>query len=1187
MEGIDISKTKIPEFGPLSLSWFKPMYIDDEKWSNVISYVWAQLLCFDVYKAIVKNWKTGFPNYLKTFKYDHNNKKYFKPNSLQKNEIQLRSTIDVLKLFNKTVEESISGLETMIQLLENWDSIDDPEFNASKIFTDMKKSLTSVLEEKNRIKYDKEGKITNETTSRQAFVQFFNRLPFAAMVSQTQKRRGKPIKTDILSDISDDDEFDIENNDIRESIIGILEDKMSEVVTAKEETEKELSSLAAELQKLKEKEYFSREELKEIWKQLPRSEKKKFEKSLKKEFLNMMYQCRKSKFKEYLTIVYQNVVQNDNYRNSLMQTLPNLQSYFLTGQIKHNRIIYIDPFNFQKPLLGVGVIDNVLRGANNVGRVLMDLRKELIVKKKEHLDEETLAKSLSTKKRFLLAHGKLADLLRQRDIKEFIGLNTDQIIQRLNDGFRVQTPNRSYLIYPDCSVVDCKNLSLDKVSELLKDMGLEDIEVQSYSKMSPDFPELTESTIDFIYDKNVNGVKTIFDYEESKSGNLANFLRKQYLRKLYEVQVEEEKMNIVRAVLEFLYLSDTKNRVKVNEMEALITQELSDLPSLELAALIEVLDTAYTTGQLEEVVADKCGVCDKQVTIGDTDYDIAEFVAHVLERDVKKGKLISRVRQAQVNEAEDWKFLKQTINKIPNTTDIVPIAGQDLLDPRDLHVASLFEGSFGEGQKSNELLQEVLGATAKSDLDNVIQAIQQDTISQRSNPKMSGDIIFSSVPGQYQPFELSPTAPIICTIDYFKFPTVLHAVCYLWFTREFKIPRNQSYQMLLKENWRDLLISLRIFDEINEIPFNEFKTGLESRGFLDIAQDIEQRLRDLRKTRIDISAGPQVSSDWAVLDDLPISRSLLKHELIVRLLDSNKYEENPFVTWDESYKILVNMMDRNMFETAKKALDKAHEVKFDTKTMKQLLSRTGSSILYHGDREDVVLGIGPNKNGLNLAGNSLMELRQALREQSSDILEPDDEISEQLVALFTGKLNLFGELLQLLNKHFNDLDLAVKLARGFLVLYKINCGSGEGAPFKITSKLQYVVKDISKKYSERYKNVTSLLWDYIKIMYGQFTREMLSKPTVSPEKSCMFDVNEKSISKLTEEKAKVIVTKLLRCLLIEFDSQDKINKIDEIAKEIISSNIGRSKYIGKLKLKQLTPLQREQIINGEVEYYDM
>ena len=39
------------------------------------------------------------------------------------------------------------------------------------------------------------------------------------------------------------------------------------------------------------------------------------------------------------------------------------------------------------------------------------------------------------------------------------------------------------------------------------------------------------------------------------------------------------------------------------------------------------------------------------------------------------------------------------------------------------------------------------------------------------------------------------------------------------------------------------------------------------------------------------------------------------------------------------------------------------------------------------------------------------------------------------------------------------------------------------------------------------------------------------------------DVNEKSISKLTEEKAKVIVTKLLRCLLIEFDSQDKINKI--------------------------------------------
>ena len=60
MEGIDISKAKIPDFGPLSLTWYQPMYIDDERWSNVISYVWSQLLCFDVYKAIVKNWKTGF-----------------------------------------------------------------------------------------------------------------------------------------------------------------------------------------------------------------------------------------------------------------------------------------------------------------------------------------------------------------------------------------------------------------------------------------------------------------------------------------------------------------------------------------------------------------------------------------------------------------------------------------------------------------------------------------------------------------------------------------------------------------------------------------------------------------------------------------------------------------------------------------------------------------------------------------------------------------------------------------------------------------------------------------------------------------------------------------------------------------------------------------------------------------------
>ena len=125
------------------------------------------------------------------------------------------------------------------------------------------------------------------------------------------------------------------------------------------------------------------------------------------------------------------------------------------------------------------------------------------------------------------------------------------------------------------------------------------------------------------------------------------------------------------------------------------------------------------------------------------------------------------------------------------------------------------------------------------------------------------------------------------------------------------------------------------------------------------------------------------------------------------------------------------------------------------------------------------------------------------------------------------------------------------------------------------------------KYNERYQDVTSLLWDYIKIMYGQFTRAMLSKPMISPEKSCMFDVNEKSISKDTREKAKVIVTKLLRCLLVEFNAQDKIDKLEEISQEIISSNIGRAKYIGNLKLRYLSPLQKEQIINGEVEYYSL
>ena len=91
-----------------------------------------------------------------------------------------------LKLFNQTIEESISGLETLVELIANWDSIDDPDFKASKIFVEMKRSLNSVLDENNRIKYDQHGNIVEQITARQAFVQFFNELPFASMVNNNR-----------------------------------------------------------------------------------------------------------------------------------------------------------------------------------------------------------------------------------------------------------------------------------------------------------------------------------------------------------------------------------------------------------------------------------------------------------------------------------------------------------------------------------------------------------------------------------------------------------------------------------------------------------------------------------------------------------------------------------------------------------------------------------------------------------------------------------------------------------------------------------------------------------------------------------------------------------------------------------------------------------------------------------------
>ena len=1196
MDGIDISKKHIPEFGPLSLTYNNPIYIDDKKWSDILSYVWAQLLCNDTYKNIVRNWRSGFSNYLKTFKYDHETKKYYKNHkgkfgTIQplgyyynsKKEVNNQSSkenIQMYQLLLQTLEDGIEGITLLNELLEEWDNIDN---TSASIFQSMKKNILSALSESNRTKKDKEGNIISVMTQKDAFLEFFRYLPFANVIPtfKGSSRSGSAVRgiykkdidtsgvvlTNILDSIDDEDEnLDINSEIDRSSLIQGFLDIKSDIEEQKKEIEQKIETLKTTILD-KKIDYFTREELLTKWKELPKSEKNKFQKSLKDEFLKMMSECRLAKFKEFLTIAYTSVLTYDKYKEMLLSTIPNIENYFKGGSVEWNNLIYIDPFNYQKPMLGVGILNHVLRGPNNVGRVLMSLRTQLVFDTKKHRDIEKVEKDLNTKKRFLLVHDKLRNLLKTRDIKDFLGLSVDEIIHRMNNAIRVNTPNRSFLVFPDCDVIDCNKLTITDIQQLLGNIVEGDIKIQSFVKTPIVFPEHEEWVLDLVYKNDINGIKRIFDYEQLIPGSLSSYLRKKELKNLYDIQVEEEKMTVTRAVLEFIYLSDNQKRIPASDIETIVTQELSNLSNIEREALIDVLDNAYITDTLGNIIGNCDGSCEEKIEIEvDEDdpklLDIKEYVPYVLERDKLLGKLVRRIHTSEVNEANKWKFDEEP-EEISITEEIIEPDSDELLNPRDIHISSLFS----------------------TDAKNIFPGKESKVgVPIDSNQmKMQKDIIFSSVPGQYTPFLLSPTAPIITTIDYFKFPTVLHSVCYLWFTREFNLSRNESYQMLLKENWKEFLTDLQIFEEITEIPFIEFKSGLEKKGLDTIAKDIEEKLK--QSTHL-ITKNIDSTHQKSKLD-LPVSKALLKHELFTHLLNIEKYQESPFISWDEAYNLLVKVMDQELFQSTKNALDKAHSVKFENEALKNLLLRTGESLIYHGDREDSVLGIGPNREGHNLAGLSLSKLRDDIRQESGNYIELDIETARNLANLFQEKIKVFGELIELLNEYTDNINLTIKLARGFLVLYKVNCGDGEGPPFTLSTLLHNQINSFSHKYNERNKSIKSLFWDYVKILYGQYILAISNKNIIDSDKSCMFDILEKTISKKTETNAKLIITKLFRCLLIEFQAQDKLKNIDELSEKIVVSNKGRAKYIGQLKLKNLTVDQKDQIINGEINYYNL
>ena len=73
-----------------------------------------------------------------------------------------------------------------------------------------------------------------------------------------------------------------------------------------------------------------------------------------------------------------------------------------------------------------------------------------------------------------------------------------------------------------------------------------------------------------------------------------------------------------------------------------------------------------------------------------------------------------------------------------------------------------------------------------------------------------------------------------------------------------------------------------------------------------------------------------------------------------------------------------------------------------------------------------------------------------------------------------------------------------------------------------------------------------------------------------------------------KEKATNILTKFLVCLFEVFNANSQQKEtIRSLVEDIINSNNGRTEYIANLSLRKLNDSEKEDIISGRINYFDM
>jgi predicted NAD-dependent protein-ADP-ribosyltransferase YbiA (DUF1768 family) len=846
----------------------------------------------------------------------------------------------------------------------------------------------------------------------------------------------------------------------------------------------EMESLQQEIDRI---EAVEDDDLKDIsiwneWDKLTRNETKAYRKTVFQTFEELRHWCDIKKTNEILYEIYGSVFNNGELSELLLKT-------------GHSALRYRNPWGLEigTPwdqhaslgyFLGRKAIKGKDLGENLVGRVLMGIRRDIgFAENKRRKEREDIDRKLRLLQIYRAAHI-LENLIKTRDIEEYVGLTASQILERNRDNLTVYTSDGSVFSVPASEILSKKEMDLPEAERfklittksrdfeegllrklyeyVIKEGGLyrvpeivsdenpakkNDALYKKYiSKVSHEKDSDAKLDLDFISNLYHQDM-TFRDYvilENEYPGQLASSIRKKELRNLYDRRIREEDTYIVMRFFEFT--------VNANE-------DLDSGLARDMAAL-------YVRSLTFEGIHN---LADKLQRLGDDEEEEEEE-----EEDDEDDEENCLARMGI--QRENWKTLREQIEDTIKAFDEVYYENDTTrVRPRKATVEAVEAWKPENERKKVESVQEEYYLSDSSDSDfeedlGGLDAIDVDIMEELKEDLKVSPAVLAEQEEMPEPDwgragiikvpkRLLPEFNKKINVRNLPFPTRLHAFLYTWMAKTYKGGANsllRHYTSLMTEKCRTKYEKLSDIETLSEEDIKEI-LGL-SESLTDVLQFRENSQK------------------------------------ITQLLNL-AYDDNCFLpVADLEKKVWVELFSIFDKEVADEALENAYLSYFGIETrigefdviespylkrdLVNILLNTETSEIMFVDKRDKILGTGKENTGTNLAGKKLMLIRAMF---ASQIKEDEPRVKKWLIDQVDSFDMLFSVPIQEDSEAIRD-----KLAYAFVQVFYLLGDSETVKPVAVGQNTLIAIKK-ALAATKRIRELSipeSTIWAFVKILKG-------------------------------------------------------------------------------------------------------